>query len=160
MAWPEPVERIAVFLRATAAEARLEEFGVSTSTAREAAEAIGCPLEQVVKSLVFICGNTPVLALLPGDRRADPLKVAATVGEDVSRVASPLEVLAATGFDPGAVAPFPPVSGTHVFIERTILARPVVWVGAGSPQHMAGLSPPELLRLTKGEPADLVEESA
>ncbi len=160
MSWPEPVERIAVFLRATGAEARLEEFAVSTSSAREAAEAIGCPLEQVVKSLVFICGNTPVLALLPGDRRADPVKVAAAVGEGSARVAYAREVVAATGFDPGSVAPFPPTLGTRVFVERTILVSPVVWVGAGTSSHMAMLSPPELLRLTNGEPADLVEESA
>jgi prolyl-tRNA editing enzyme YbaK/EbsC (Cys-tRNA(Pro) deacylase) len=159
MPWPEPVERVASFLRTAGAEARLEEFAESTSTARGAAEAIGCPLEQVVKSLVFVCGTTAVLALVPGDRRADPARIALAANAGDARVAVPSEVVAATGFDPGAVAPFPLPAGTRVFVEHTILPIPVVWVGAGSPQHMAMLSPSELLRLTNGEPADIVEEA-
>ena len=75
MSWPEPVERVAVFLRASGAESRLEEFTSAAASAQGAAEAIGCDLDQIVKSLVFICGDRPVLALVPGDRRADPAKV-------------------------------------------------------------------------------------
>ena len=65
MSWPDPVERVAVFLRAAGAEARLEEFASATPTAQAAADAIGCSLEQIVKSLVFVCGKQPVLALAP-----------------------------------------------------------------------------------------------
>ena len=72
MSWPDPVERVAVFLRASGAESRLEEFTSAAASAQGAAEAIGCDLDQIVKSLVFICGDRPVLALVPGDRRADP----------------------------------------------------------------------------------------
>ena len=75
MSWPEPVERVAVFLRASGAESRLEEFTSAAASAQGAAEAIGCDLDQIVKSLVFICDERPVLALVPGDRRADPAKV-------------------------------------------------------------------------------------
>jgi prolyl-tRNA editing enzyme YbaK/EbsC (Cys-tRNA(Pro) deacylase) len=160
MPWPEPVERVAIFLRAAGAEARLEEFAADTPTAQAAAEAIGCALDQIVKSLVLVCGTQPVLALVPGNRRADPMKVALAAGADHARVARPPEVVAATGFAPGAVAPFPPPAGVTILIERTILSSPVIWVGAGSERHLAMLSPPELVRLTGGNTVDIVQESA
>jgi prolyl-tRNA editing enzyme YbaK/EbsC (Cys-tRNA(Pro) deacylase) len=158
VAWPEPVERVAVFLRAAGAESRLEEFGDDVATAQAAAEAIGCGLDQIVKSLVFVCGSRPVLALVPGDRRADPAKVGLAAGEDETRVARPREVLAATGCAPGAVGPFPPPTGVRILVERSILSSSVVWVGAGSERHMAMVAPVELVRLTRGTTVDLVQE--
>jgi prolyl-tRNA editing enzyme YbaK/EbsC (Cys-tRNA(Pro) deacylase) len=160
MPWPEPVERIAVFLRAAGAEARLEEFAADTPTAKAAAEAIGCALDQIVKSLVLVCGAQSVMALVPGNRRVDPVKVALAAGADHARVARPPEVVAATGLAPGAVSPLPPPVGVLILVERTILSNPVVWVGAGTERHMAMLSPLELVRLTRGSTVDIVEESA
>lgn len=158
MSWPEPVERVAVFLRAAGAEARLEEFESATPSAQAAADAIGCALEQIVKSLVFVCGSEPVLALLPGDRRADPAKIARAAEARDARVAKPAEVLEVTGFAPGGVSPVPPPPGTLVLVERTIISAPVVWVGGGSDRHMAMLAPLELVRLTGGALADIAQE--
>lgn len=158
MPWPEPVERVAVFLRAAGAESRLEELSSDTASAQSAAEAIGCALDQIVKTLVFVCGTRPVLALLPGDRRADPTKVGLAVGSAEARVARPPEVMAVTGFAPGAVAPFPPPAGVPVLVERTILSSVIVWVGAGSERHLAMVSPLELVRLTSGSTVDIVQE--
>ena len=70
-AWPEPVERVAEFLRKVAVESRVEEFPTGTLTAEDAANAVGCDLAQIVKSLVFICDGKPVLVMVGGDRRAD-----------------------------------------------------------------------------------------
>jgi prolyl-tRNA editing enzyme YbaK/EbsC (Cys-tRNA(Pro) deacylase) len=156
MSWPEPVERVAVFLRASGAESRLEEFTSAAASAQGAAEAIGCDLDQIVKSLVFICADRPVLALVPGDRRADPAKVGVAAGATEVRVARP--VVAATGVSPGGVGPFPPPAGVPIFIERTLLSSTVVWVGAGSDRHMAMVSPVELVRLTQGSTVDIVQE--
>jgi prolyl-tRNA editing enzyme YbaK/EbsC (Cys-tRNA(Pro) deacylase) len=158
MNWPEPVERVAGFLRGSGAEARLEEFPSDASSAQGAAEAIGCDLDQIVKSHVFVCGGKPVLALVPGDRRADPAKVGGAVGEPETRVARREEVVAATGVAPGAVGPFPPPSGVPILVERILLTRPVVWVGAGSDRHMAMVAPLELVRLTNGATVDIVQE--
>lgn len=159
-AWPEPVERVASYLRAAGAEARLEEFAEGTPTAQSAAEAVGCALDQIVKSLVFLCDGAPVVALVPGDRRGDPAKVARAVGAEQARVARAAEVEAATGFIPGAVAPFPLPRVGKVVLERTLLSHPVVWVGAGSTRHMAALSPTELARLTRAESHDVVQDHA
>jgi prolyl-tRNA editing enzyme YbaK/EbsC (Cys-tRNA(Pro) deacylase) len=153
--WPEPVERVAAALRAAAVESRLEEFLAATPTAEAAAEAVGCELAQIVKSLVFVCDQGFVLALLPGDRRADPGKVATACESEHARIATADEVVAATGFEPGGVAPFPNPRVVRVLLERMLLAHEIVWVGAGSPRHLAGLAPVELLRVANAAPVDL-----
>jgi prolyl-tRNA editing enzyme YbaK/EbsC (Cys-tRNA(Pro) deacylase) len=155
-AWPEPVERVAAHLRSTGAEARLEEFPGGTPTAEAAADAAGCGLDQIVKSLVFISDSAPVVALVPGDRRADETKIARVAGAAAARIARGREVEAATGFPPGGVAPFPLPDACRVLLEQSLLAHDVVWVGAGSDRHMVRLSPRELARLTRAEGADLV----
>jgi prolyl-tRNA editing enzyme YbaK/EbsC (Cys-tRNA(Pro) deacylase) len=155
--WPEPVERVAAVVRERGADARLEEFSRGTPTAAAAARAIGCEPSQIVKSIVFVCDGSPVLALVPGDRRADTAKVAAAAGADAARIARPEEVVAATGFEPGAVAPFPAPNVARVFLERELLLQEVVWVGAGSTRHMAGLAPIDLMRLAGAMPVDLAE---
>jgi Cys-tRNA(Pro)/Cys-tRNA(Cys) deacylase len=156
-AWPESVERVAGVLRERGVQARLEEFEHGTGSAREAARAAGCELDQIVKSLVFVCDGAAVLALLPGDRRADPAKVAAAAGAFDARVAKAEEVVAATGFEPGAVAPFPVPHIVTTLIDRELLRHDVVWCGAGSERHIMGLSPHEVVRVTNAVPADLAE---
>lgn len=154
--WPESVERVARVLRGAAVDATIEEFKRGAPTAEAAAKAVGCPLEQIVKSIVFICDGTAVLALVPGDRRANESLVAAAVGAAEARVASAEEVLAATGSEPGAVTPFALQAIDEVVLERTILQHPIVWVGAGSPVHLAGIAPAELQRLAGARTADLL----
>ena len=157
-AWPEPVERVAGFLRAAGVEARIEEFPAGTPTAQAAADAVGCELRQIVKSLVFTCGERILLVMVPGDRRADSAKVSSAGGCAKARVAGPELVVEATGFEPGAVAPFPLRRVDRVFVERSLLALDHVWVGAGSTRHMAALAPPDLVRLARAQPLDAVED--
>jgi Cys-tRNA(Pro)/Cys-tRNA(Cys) deacylase len=159
--WPEPVERVASFLRGAGAEARLEEFESGTPTAQAAAVAAGCSLEQIVKSLVVFCDDRPLVVLVPGDRRADLDKIASAAGASAARIARGSEVETVTGFEPGAVAPFPlPRAVERVFVDRTLLTHDLVWIGAGSPAHMAAIRPAELVRLARAEPMDAVQEAA
>jgi prolyl-tRNA editing enzyme YbaK/EbsC (Cys-tRNA(Pro) deacylase) len=154
--WPEAVERVSSFLRESGAEARIQEFPAGTPTAQAAAEATGCELGQIVKSLVFMCDDRPVVALVPGDRRCDPEKVAAAVEASAARVAKPSEVEQATGFGPGGVAPFPLPNVEAVLMERSFFHHPILWAGAGSAQHMLGISPEELGRLARARTMDVV----
>ena len=153
--WPEPVARVAQVLQQAGIDARLEEFPEGTPTASAAAKAVGSSRAQIVKSLVFVCDGRPTLALVPGDRRADEANVAAAAGARRARIARPDEVLAATGFEPGGVAPFPAPGIFQVLMSGDLLAHDRVWVGAGSERHMAGLSPVDLARLTQARIADL-----
>jgi prolyl-tRNA editing enzyme YbaK/EbsC (Cys-tRNA(Pro) deacylase) len=153
--WPEPVERVSAFLRAAAVDARIEEFTEGTPTAHEAARAVGCELGQIVKSLVLVCDGAYVLALVPGDRRADEDAVRTAVGAEDVRVAKPDEVLHATGFEPGAVAPFPQRAVTQTLMDTSFFGYEEVWVGAGSSSHLASLRPSELLKLSGAKSVDI-----
>jgi prolyl-tRNA editing enzyme YbaK/EbsC (Cys-tRNA(Pro) deacylase) len=144
------------YLRDAGAEVRVEEFPEGTPTAQAAARAVGCELAQIVKSLVFLCDGRPVVAMVPGDRRADAGKIASAAGSSSARIAGVEEVQDATGFDPGAVAPFPLPRIDRVFIDQTLLSHPLVWIGAGSDRHMAALAPAELVRLSRARPMDVV----
>ena len=155
--WPEPVERVAAVLRAQGVDARIEEFPQGTTTAEAAADAVGCEPAQIVKSLVFVCDGLPVIALVPGDRRADAAKISAAAGAGYARVAKREEVLAATGFEPGGVAPFPVPLSVRVLMERELLRHELVWAGAGSPRHVVGIAPADAARLTNAEIVDLSE---
>jgi Cys-tRNA(Pro)/Cys-tRNA(Cys) deacylase len=155
--WPEPVERVAAFLRDAGVEARLEQLAHDTATAEDAARAAGSPLEQIVKSIVVLCDAAPVVALVPGDRRADLEKIARATGAERARIARAKEVEEATGFAPGAVAPFPLPGVTHVLIDQSLLAHDTVWVGAGSPLHLACLRPADLVRMARARPVDVAE---
>lgn len=155
MAWPEPVERVSTVLREAGAEARVEEFASGTPTAEDAANAVGCDLSQIVKSVVFDCDGRAVLVMVPGDRRADREKVAAAVGAGKARVAGAERVEQATGYPPGGVAPFALRAVDRVLIDTRLLASSTLWVGAGSERHMAGLPPTELVRVARAEQFDV-----
>lgn len=158
-AWPAQVERVAGALREARVEARIEEFAAGTPTATDAAAAAGCDLSQIVKSLLFACDGRWVLALIPGDRRADRAKVAAAAGCERAKTAGPEDVARVTGFEAGGVAPFPLSGVDLVLIERLLVSHDVVWFGAGSPRHMAALAPTDLARVARARAADLVSDN-
>ena len=158
--WPEPVERVVRRLREANVEARVEEFPTGTPTASDAARATGAKLEQIVKSLVFLCDGRTVLVMVPGDRRADSAKIARAVGCERVKVAGPEDVARATGFSAGGVAPFPLQSIDLVLMERTLLTHEIVWIGAGTSRHMAALAPSDLVRLSRARPVDAVADNA
>ena len=152
----DPAERVSQFLHEARAEARVEEFAGGTPTAAHAARAVGCDLRNIVKSLVFECGGRVVVAMVPGDRKADAGKIAAACGSGDARIASPARGKETTGFEPGAVSPFGLLHVDAVLVERTLLGLDRVWVGAGSTRHLAGVAPTELVRLTRAVALDIV----
>ncbi len=143
-------------LRLAAVDATIQEFREGTPTADEAARQIGCRVDEIVKTIVFVTDRGFVLALVPGDRRADEAKVATAAGAPSARVATVDEVPLATGFEVGAVAPFPHRGVSGVLIEQSLLQHDQVWIGAGSTQHMAVIAPGDLQRVANALPADLV----
>jgi prolyl-tRNA editing enzyme YbaK/EbsC (Cys-tRNA(Pro) deacylase) len=156
--WPEPVERVSSYLRESGAEARIHEFPEGTPTAADAAAAVGCGVDRIVKSLVLVCDGRPVVALVPGDRRGDTRKIGEAVGASSVRVAKAHEVEDATGFAPGAVAPFPLPKVPDVLMDPELFRHSLVWAGAGSPRHIVGMAPGELARVAQARPLDVVTD--
>jgi Cys-tRNA(Pro)/Cys-tRNA(Cys) deacylase len=99
-----------------------------------------------------------VVALVPGDRRADRAKIAAATNANRAQIVGAVDVERLTGFPPGAVAPFPLPSVAQALLDQSLLVHDVVWVGAGSTRHLAELAPQELMRLTRARAVDVSED--
>ena len=113
-----------------------------------------------MKSLVLVCDQAPVVALVPGDRRADPDKVARALHATSARVATATEVEDATGFPPGGVAPFPLPGIQTVIMDHGLFRHALIWAGAGNPTNTcSGWRPPlSSARLARARPMDVVAE--
>ncbi|MGH3649534.1 MAG: YbaK/EbsC family protein, partial [Acidimicrobiia bacterium] len=90
-------------------------FPEGTKTAEDAARAIGCPVAAIVKSLVFVVDDEPVVALVPGDLRLDTAKLSVAAGAGSARRASLDEVREASGYAAGGTPPFGHVTDLRVF---------------------------------------------
>lgn len=134
------------------------EFSESTKTAADAASAIGCAVEQIAKSLMFraLDSGKPVLVIASGPVRVDEGKVAALIGEAIKR-AEPEFVRDKTGFAIGGVPPIGHAERGHVLIDETLLRFPIIWAAAGTPNAVFSLTPSQLVAMTGGVVADVVQ---
>ena len=107
-------------MSASGAGIAVKEFPEGTRTAVDAAQAVGCELGQIVKSLVFVAGGRPVVALVSGANRLDERRLAAVAGEPVKK-ADAETARAATGFAIGGVPPFGHATEVPVFMDRDLL---------------------------------------
>src|SRR5437867_9140056 len=95
----------------------VRRFPEGTRTAEEAARAIGCDVAQIVKSLVFVADDEPVLALTSGRNRVDPVRLATVCGASSSRKATADEVRDATGYAIGGTPPFGHPERIRCFVD-------------------------------------------
>ena len=151
-------DRVRAALSAAGVTPGIREFGVSTRTAQEAADAIGTSVGQIVKSLVFMAGDAPVLALVPGANQLDLARLGASTGTSISR-ADANAVRQATGFAIGGVPPLGFAAPVPTYIDRDLLQYDLVWAAAGTPRHVFPITPTELQRVTGGTVVDLKETS-
>lgn len=143
-------------LAAAGVAAEIVHHAETTRTAEEAAAAVGVEVGQIVKSLVFLVGEEPVLILVSGPNRLDTRKLAALAGGPVGR-ADADTARVATGYPIGGVPPLGHPAPLRTWIDQDLLGHEVVWSAAGTPHHVFGTSPAELVRATGAVVADVVE---
>jgi prolyl-tRNA editing enzyme YbaK/EbsC (Cys-tRNA(Pro) deacylase) len=131
---------------------RVQELPQSTRTALEAAQAIGCEVGQIVKSLVFRGKQSgqPVFVVASGANRVNEKQLAARLGEPIER-ASPDFVRQQTGYAIGGVPPLAHANPLQTFVDEDLLQYPQVWAAAGTPFAVFGLEPANLVKMTGGE---------
>jgi prolyl-tRNA editing enzyme YbaK/EbsC (Cys-tRNA(Pro) deacylase) len=135
----------------------VREFPEGTKTAQDAARAIGCDVAQIVKSLVFVVGDEPFLALTSGPNRADTDKLGELMDGRPVRRADADEAREATGYSIGGTPPFGHPTRLRVLFDRDLLAHEVVWAAAGTPHTVFPISPSDLLRASGAREADIKE---
>ncbi|MFA5844256.1 MAG: YbaK/EbsC family protein [Coriobacteriia bacterium] len=145
---PGSLERVREFLAERGLEDRLVVFEQSTKTAQMAADAMGCLLGQIVKSLVFAGGGEAAIALVAGDRRGDVPAIAAELGWARASFADADAVRAATGYAIGGVSPFDLPEDLPLLADDSLARFDVVFPAGGTPASMVRLSLDELITLT------------
>lgn len=141
-------DRVRAYLDEHGLADEIVTFEQSTKTAQMAADAMGCELGQIVKSLVFIAGGTPVLALVAGDRRGDTQAIAQLAGAAEARFADAETVRAATGYAIGGVSPFDLPRGLMLLADDSLDRYEIVYPAAGTPSSMVRIRLAHLLELT------------
>jgi prolyl-tRNA editing enzyme YbaK/EbsC (Cys-tRNA(Pro) deacylase) len=149
------LDRFTAAARALGLQPEVRRFPEGTKTAVDAANAIPCDVGQIVKSLVFMADDEPVLALTSGANRVDEEKLAAAAGAGSARRATPEEARTATGFAVGGTPPFGHVGDVNTFCDRDLLAYETVWAAAGTPESVFPIGPEDLVRLSGSVLIDL-----
>lgn len=132
----------------------VKQFPQGTRTAPDAARAVGCEVGQIVKSLVFLAGGAPVVALVSGGNRLDESRLGAIAGEPVTKAGAEV-ARSATGYAIGGVPPFGHATDVRVYMDRDLLAYEVVWAAAGRPDSVFEIQPDRLRELSRAEVVDL-----
>jgi len=130
-------------------------FPEGARTAVDAANAIGCEVAQIVKSLIFGVDGEVVLAYVSGVNQLDERKLAHAAGGLMCQRVDADMVRATTGFPIGGVPPIGHATPLRVFIDPDLLLHEVVWAAAGTWHDVFALSPHELLRVSGGTVVEL-----
>ncbi|MDG4860828.1 YbaK/EbsC family protein [Streptomyces sp. T-3] len=123
----------------------VRSFPEATRTAAQAAEAIGCELSEIVKSLVFAVDGVPVLVLMDGASRVDVELVRRELGAEKVKRADADLVRETTGYAIGGVPPFGHRTRTRVLADRGLLDHATVWAAAGTPHTVFPLDPKSVI---------------
>ena len=123
-------------------------FPEGTRTAVAAAEALGCEVEQIVKSLIFDADGELVMALTSGANQVDTDKLAVAAERSACGRADADQVRAVTGYAIGGVPPFGHDESVRTWIDPHLLTMDKVWAAAGTPKTVFPIDPHELVRIT------------
>ena len=126
----------------------------ATHTAQAAADALGCTVAEIAKSIIFRADERAVLVITSGKNRVDDKKVAALIGMTLSKADAEF-VRAQTGFVIGGVAPLAHTFAPVVLMDRDLLAFERVWPAAGHPNTMFQIAPAKLAEIAQAEIADI-----
>lgn len=153
----DSLERVRAALDAAGVAVDIREMPGSTRTAAEAADAVGCALDQIAKSIIFhgMDSGQVLLFLTAGGNRVDPDKAAALAGEPLGRADAAL-VRARTGFAIGGVAPVGHLTPLRAFLDPRLADFAQVWAAAGTPRHVFAIAPDRLQAVTGAQPGEFV----
>jgi Cys-tRNA(Pro) deacylase len=154
---PDATERVRQALDAGGVATAISEFPQGTRTAEDAARAIGTTLGQIVKSLIFVADEQPVLVLASGKNRVDRGKLARATGAGrIERAGADL-VRSTTGYAIGGVPPLAHDTPLVTYVDEELLRYDVVYAAGGTPTAIFPIGPHDLVRITGGRVVDLAQ---
>lgn len=149
-------QKVQAAVKALGYDFNIVEFSETTRTAQEAADAIGCTVAQIAKSLIFRAktSNTAVLVIASGVNRVNEKTIKAQLGEKIGRADANF-VRQETGFAIGGVPPVGHTQPIKTFIDQDLLKHAVIWAAAGTPNAVFKLTPQDLVGMTQGQVIDI-----
>lgn len=143
------LKRVAAALDKHGVDTQPLEMPDSTRTAAQAADAAGCEIDQIAKSIIFRGEETDdvILFITAGGNQVDSSKAATCAGEPLGR-ADATFVRDKTGFAIGGVAPVGHLTAPKTFIDPRLFEFDRVFAAAGTPRHIFPIAPNDLLRIT------------
>lgn len=137
---------------------RVVELPESTRTAQEAADAIGCSVSEIAKSLIFKGAESgkPILVIASGTNRVDTGKISSIIGQQVNKADADF-IRSETGFAIGGIPPLGHAYPLQTIVDEDLLKYEVIWAAAGTPFSVFSLESKDLTELTGGTLADIRE---
>lgn len=150
-------QRVQDAIRALGYENQVQELPDSARTAAEAAEAVGCHVAQIAKSLIFrgAESGTPILIIASGANRVNEKRMARVIGEKLRKPDADF-VREKTGFAIGGVPPLAHAEPLTTYLDETFWEHSRIWAAAGHPHALFSLTPDELLAMTGGTVVSIV----
>lgn len=147
----EETERVKEILKSFKIPIDFREFTQSTKTSQEAADAIGCKVEQIGKSIVFRgkASGKAYLVIASGKNRVNEKRLSEIVGEPIEKGDANF-VKERTGFVVGGVPPFGHKEPLETYIDEELFSFQEIWCAGGTPHSVFKIKPEELLKITKG----------
>jgi len=129
-----------------------------TMTAQDAANQLHVPLDTIIKSILFTDEKqTPILAILTGDKRADRKKLASVVGASKVRIGTPEATRELAGFEVGVMPPVAHKNRIVTVIDQKVMSFNKVYGGSGTAEALMEIDPHDIARLTDAKVADISE---
>ena len=144
-------QKVQEALTALGLPCQVVELPASTRTAQEAAQAIGCTVAQIVKSLIFRGTRTgkPILVLASGVNRVNEKRLGEMTGEPIGKADADF-VRQHTGFAIGGVPPVGHPTPLETYIDADLLQYQEIWAAAGTPRAVFRLIPQDLQKMNHG----------
>ncbi len=153
------IQRVSDALASLGLAPPITELAASTRTAVEAAAAVGTSVPRIVKSLVFLADDSPILVLVSGSNRVDTAKLQRMLGTPIAR-ADADRVRLETGFAIGGVPPLGHPRLIPVYVDEDLLQFDEVWAAAGTPFAVFPIDPRRLVEAAGGKVVDVKESVA
>jgi prolyl-tRNA editing enzyme YbaK/EbsC (Cys-tRNA(Pro) deacylase) len=147
---PSP-QRLQDALKALGFTNQVVQLQSTTRTSADAAQAVGCRVEQIAKSIVFRAKQTdkPILVIASGPNRVNEKRIEEFISEPLGKADADY-VRKHTGFVIGGVPPIGHLEKLEIFIDEDLLKYEEIWAAAGSPNAIFRLTPSDLIKMTGG----------
>ena len=147
------------FLESRKIKHEIVKYEHGAKGAEYAAQSVGFPLAQTIKTLVVALDSRDcVLALMPGDRQLSMKKIATACKAKRAAMADTATAQRLTGFLVGGISPFGTQKRLQTIMEQSLRSHPEVLINAGQRGTMVKMKPEDIIRVLEAGTADLLQE--